>query len=203
MTLFLGTGCGRSGTLWTAKFFTELGFPAFHETQFGAVSQRELRFNEISWLAVPFLSGLPENTRVLRVVRNPYDSVLSGMQMEFQKEKRGTAFDRFLADHRPDIVEPEDKLTRIIRWVASWDDPVGAIPHTVIRPDIDPIHRLGEVVEYATGETVSQRRMAVACRKLGSNINTKRRSVSVTIDDVKNHPEGWKIRRRAERFGYV
>lgn len=203
MTLFLGTGCGRSGTLWTARFFTELGFPALHERQFSPTRQLPFKASEVSWLAVPFLDTLPVSTRLLRIVRDPYAAVISGMQMEFQRHKRGTEFDRFLATHRPDIVEPEDKLTRIIRWVALWDMHMDSTPHMVVRPDIDPLDRLGEVFEYATGVWVAHGRIARVCADLGKQINTKQTTVTIGREEIDAHPEGWRIRKRAERFGYV
>lgn len=203
MTLFLGTGCGRSGTLWTAQFFTGLGFNTLHERQFGPQRQRKFLESEVSWLAMPFLSDLPEKTRLLRVVRDPYAAVISGMQMEFQQRKCGTEFDRFLMLHRPDIVEPHDKLGRIIRWVSMWDAPMDALPHRVIRPDTDPLDRLGELVEYATGEIVSHTRVVRVCAELGDRVNTKTRTVSITREDIDAHPEGWRIKQRAKRFGYV
>lgn len=125
------------------------------------------------------------------------------MQMQFQRQRRGTGFDQFLAHHRPDIVDAPDKLTRIIRWAALWDAPVDNHPHAVIRPDADRIDRLGEIIDYATDETMNQRTVAAACRRLGNDVNTKRRSVELSRSDIDAHPEGWRIKRRAERFGYA
>lgn len=125
------------------------------------------------------------------------------MQMDFQRRKHGTAFDQFLTAHRPDIVEPEDKLSRIIRWVAKWDEPMDNVPHAVIRPDIDPLDRLGEVFEYATGNYLSQGRVASVCRELGNQVNTKQATVTIGREEIDAHPEGWRIRKRAERFGYA
>lgn len=204
MTLFLGTGCGRSGTLWVAEFFTRIGFPTRHEQQFGPDEQQPFTTSEVSWLAVPYLSEIAGTVRLLRVIRDPYAVVMSGMQLDFQEYRTETDFDRFLAKHRPDIVEPDDKLSRIIRWVADWDAPLDQVPHTVIRPDADPLDRLGEIVEYATGALVMHGRVTRACAELGDAVNTKPRTRPVvTRDDIMRHPEGWKIRERAERFGYV
>jgi hypothetical protein len=200
---FLATGHGRSGTLWTAQFFSGIGVPTEHEEQFNATSPGQLDVSEVSWLAVPYLTSLPPKTRVLRVVRDPYASVISGMQMDFQRRKQGTVFDRFLARHRPDIVEADDKLTRIIRWVALWDAPIDNYAHRVIRPDIDRIDQLGEAVEYATGLAPMAGRIARVCHQLGNTVNTKQRSVEITRNDIDNHPEGWRIKRRSERFGYA
>lgn len=189
--------------MWTAEFFTHIGTFTLHEHQFGPQRQLQFRDCEVSWLAVPFLSSIPKDTRLLRVVRNPYDVVISAMQMGFQRTKRGSVFDRFLATHRPDIVAPDDKLTRMILWATTWDAPMDQLPHKVIRPDADPLDRLGEVVDYATDKWVPQGVIARVCRQLGSNVNTKERTVAVTRDDIERHPEGWRIQERAERFGYV
>jgi hypothetical protein len=150
------------------------------------------------------LSTIPDDTKILRVVRNPYDAVMSGMQMDFQQRPGATSFDRFMEQHRPDIADAPDKLTRIIRWVALWDSPLDQTPHKVIRPDADALDRLGEVVEYATGISVSQEHTAHACAQLGSKVNTKAvRRNPTTREDIDGHPEGWRIRERAERFGYA
>lgn len=203
MSLFLGTGCGRSGTLWTAQFFTELGFPTLHEQQFGPERLRAFTTSEVSWLAIPHLSSLPDGTKLLRIVRDPYAVVMSGMQMDFQRRRRGSTFDSYLAEHRPDIVEPEDKLTRIIRWACMWDEPMNEVPHRVLRPDVDPLDRLGEVVEYATGAVAGYGHVARVCTKLGNAVNTKTRTVPIDRAMIDAHPEGWRVKERAGRFGYV
>jgi hypothetical protein len=190
--------------MWTAEFFTRIGFPTYHERQFSPIRNHTLTHHEVSWLAVPFLSTIPDDTKILRVVRNPYDAVMSGMQMDFQQRPGATSFDRFMEQHRPDIADAPDKLTRIIRWVALWDSPLDQTPHKVIRPDADALDRLGEVVEYATGISVSQEHTAHACAQLGSKVNTKAvRRNPTTREDIDGHPEGWRIRERAERFGYA
>jgi len=204
VALFLATGHGRSGSLWVSQFFTEIGFPTTHEYQFGPQRQRKFRTSEASWLAVPFLDSLPKHARLLRVIRDPYAAVTSGMQLDFQEQRDATPYDRFLCEHRPDIVEPDDKLGRIIRWVTMWDAPMNDYRHEVIRPDADRLDRLGEVIEYATGATATMGRTARVCGVLGNAVNTKRRTrPETTRAQIDAHPEGWRVRKRAEFYHYV
>lgn len=205
MSLFLGTGHGRSGTLWTSRFFTAIGFDTLHETQFAPRRHGAFHRPEVSWLAVPYAAThLGAEVRLLRVVRDPYDAVISMMQMDFQQQRRATPFDRFLARHRPDIVRPADKLTRSIRYVASWDRPLDDLAHVIIQPDTHGADQLQSVVEYATGVRVACDRIDAAMSALGTKVNTKpRRRPGVTRADINAHPEGWKIQQRAERFGYA
>lgn len=203
MAVFLGTGCGRSGTLWTARFFTELGFPTYHEAQFGPETTAWADQPEVSWLAMPFLDDIPDDVRLLQVVRNPYDVVISAMQLEFQREPGHTPFDRFLEQHAAHIVDAPDKLTRMIRWVSLWDAPLWHRRRLVIRPDVDDDEQLRGVVRRATGVEFAPWRIAEARRTVGDRVNHKRRSSQVTRDDIDSHPEGWRIRRRAEHYGYA
>lgn len=174
-----------------------------HEQQFGPERQRKLTASEVSWLAVPYLADLPPGTKLIRVIRDPYAVVMSGMQMDFQNRRRGSVFDQFLAEHRPDIVDAPDKLTRMIRWAATWDAPMNEYPHIVLRPDVDPLDRLGEVFEYATGAVGTHGFIARVCSQLGNTVNTKERTVPIDRAMIDAHPEGWRIKERAGRFGYV
>lgn len=203
MTPFIATGHGRSGTLWTSQFFACLGFPTLHEGQYSPTHHGPLVWNEVSWLAVPFLDDIDTSVPLLRVVRNPYQAVMSGMQLNMQNEKRGTPFDTFLADHSPEIVEPNDKLGRIIRWVTMWDAPIDDRPHRVIRPDTDTSKDLQRIVTYATGSGMSIHAIDRVKRQLGDKINARKRTVGITRQQIKRHPDGWRVQERAKRFGYV
>lgn len=202
MSQFLATGCGRSGTAWVSQFFTHLGFYTGHEEQFNPHRHGPLQHNEVSWLAVPYIHKIDPDTKVLRVIRNPYDVVYSGMQMQFQKQKRRTHYDEFLAHHRPDIVEPGDKLGRMIRWACTWDKGLNDVDHMVIAPDKDSPKRLQEVVKYATGEHVSLYDIVQVRNELGSKVNTKPRRVKLDFSAMRRHKEAWRLKRRARKFGY-
>lgn len=67
------TGCGRSGTGFLANTIAQGGTPCGHENIFspmGPVITSNLEF-ESSWYAVPYLTKIPEETKILHVVRNP------------------------------------------------------------------------------------------------------------------------------------
>lgn len=201
---FLATGCGRSGTTWISHLLTRLGIPTWHERQFDPYHSGPLVVPEASWLAIPYIDTLHRDTPVLRMIRNPYDVISSVMQLDFQVGRVGNDHDAFLIKHGPSfITEPDDKLTRAIRWVTTWDYPLDDIDHHVIKTDVDTSVELVDAIVYVTGDDVRFDDVQWAMNRVGTKVNTKRRTHPVISHrDIDAHPEGWRVRRRAERFGY-
>ena len=71
----LVTGCARSGTAYASAVLEGIGLDVGHEAVFGPRTRRFEGFGEThgdsSWLAVPFLDILPEDTYVLHQTRHP------------------------------------------------------------------------------------------------------------------------------------
>ena len=203
---FLITGCGRSGTTWSARLFSRLGIQTWHERQFSPTSAGPLVISEASWLAMPYIDQLPSDTPILRVVRNPYDVVASVMQLDFQvgRPDIGNEHDAFLVRHSSFITEPDDKLARAIRWVATWDYALGDIDHEMMFVDRVSAREVTAVVRKMTGDaSITERDVRWAVQQVGTNVNHKRRTRPVvTHRDIDAHHEGWRVRRRAEFFGY-
>lgn len=201
--LFLVTGCGRSGTMYTARLLSALGMPCGHESQFSHDRHGPLRSPDSSWLAVPYLDDIPADVRLVRVIRNPYDVVRSVMRMSFQDRPTRSVHDQFVARHRPDIVRPDDKLGRAIRWVATWDHPLDDRECHVWRTDVDSSRRVSVVASHLWRLRISTARVERARRRVG-RVNQARRPWRRVLSDqdIDAHPEGALIRRRAERFGY-
>lgn len=85
-TIFTGTG--RCGTAYLARYLTAAGYATQHEALFQPF--RDLRdyepeavHPESSWCAQYWLDKLPENTRVVHIVRDPRKVYDSFMNREF------------------------------------------------------------------------------------------------------------------------
>lgn len=87
---FVVTGCGRSGTKFTATVFAQLGFRCGHEEVFVPTLDRFRGFGEAqgdsSTLAVPFLDQLERGTLVLHQVRHPLDVIRSYRDIAYFKD---------------------------------------------------------------------------------------------------------------------
>lgn len=201
MTPFLVTGCGRSGTGWAAALFTTLGHPCKHEGQFAWNKAGPLEGGESSWLAVPHLDTLPQDTRILRIMRDPYEVVQSIMARGFLRHGADT-FDGYVEHHRPDIFASRTHLGRAIRYVALWDEPLWG--QNILWADGNT-HRITGAVRYATGARVSRTDVGDARRALGMGVNTTPLHLLLpapTIEQINDHPDGALIATRAQRFGY-
>lgn len=196
---FLVTGCGKSATMWASALFTRLRYPCLHEQQFTPTRHGPLVEPEASWPAVPYLAELPAGTPVVWLVRNPWHVVRSAYRRQFLAEVR-TPHERFVAEQRPWIVEGEDHLARVIRWVATWDEPLANHPHMVLQPDRQTAPQLAAVVGYATGATPGVRHMRRVIAAVGT-VHASHRPV-LSAEQIDAHPEGWRIRQRAQRWGY-
>lgn len=193
---FLITGCGRSGTGWAAQFFTELGYPTGHEFLYNPVRSGPLIRNESSWLAVPFLDDIPESTKIVRMVRNPYDVVASVMARGFLNEPYG-GYEHFAHRHRPETVKGSSHLERAIRWAGLWDEPVDDREHFTFhidRYDHQDILNMLHYLEYTDTH-------AVNLPSLNRRINAGPPKTT-WIYEILTHPVGHLVDHRAERFGY-
>ena len=82
MRRFVITGCGRSGTEYTARLLTRLGVPCGHEVLFNPHTRTgRVEFGDVpgdsSWLAAPFLHELGPDVAILHQVRQPLRMVRS------------------------------------------------------------------------------------------------------------------------------
>lgn len=153
-------------------------------------------------MAVPHLDSLPVGTPVLRVLRNPYDVVHSAMAKGFLRHG-ADAYDMYVEHHRPDIANGRDQLGRVIRWVATWDEPLDHLDHADLY--IGSISSVAAAAHYATGEDASGGQILDALIEVGVRTNTVasgERMPAPTVDQIKNHPDGPLITARAQRFGY-
>lgn len=204
MTPFLISGCGRSGTTWAHRLLTDLGFRTRHENQFSPVSSGPLRVPESAWHAVPFLESLPKETRVLRMVRDPYEVARSAAERPFLGQL-DHPHGAFVHRHRPDITIPSDRLGRAIRWAALWDEPMEIRGDYILHVEADAL-TVQRAVGFLTDSTSPLQQVRKVMDALGTRVNHNSpalRSNGPTREDIDNHPDGALIRARAERFGYT
>jgi hypothetical protein len=133
---FVVTGCARSATTYTARLLTDAGCTCTHEGVFGphtkGFSAWGTAQGDSSWLAVPFLEELPEETVVIHQVREPRKAVdaLVRFQM-FSMARSGmrqdvVAFVRYLRGGGTsallDSVNPRRRRARGVRRRSDFVD---------------------------------------------------------------------------------
>lgn len=204
---FLCSGVGRSGTMWIARLLTDLGLVCGHEQQFTPDRHGPLDRPESSWLAMPFLADLPPGTPVVQMMRDPARVVQSVMRERFLVDplRAPTVYDQFVARHRPWIVDSGDHLTRAIRWVSTWDEPIDDYAHVVVQIDSpDVIDHVRAAVRVATGLDFTAERVGGVAARLGRVNAARAPDVHVpTIQEIYESPEGWRVRDRAKKWGYA
>jgi hypothetical protein len=86
---FVVTGCGRSGTRYTANLLTAAGFPCGHEQLFSPWTRDHAALvlpagqGDSSWLAVPHLARLPNGAVVIHQVRHPLRTISSHLGIRY------------------------------------------------------------------------------------------------------------------------
>lgn len=122
---FLVTGCGRSGTGYLAALFSQLGLQCGHEALFHPAACAEASpswpagvVGESSWLAAPFLAGLPPGTLVIHQVREPVAVVRSFLRIRFFEGK--SAWKRFAERHAPELATGTP-LERCVKYWLHWN----------------------------------------------------------------------------------
>lgn len=116
MVRFVVIGCSRSGTRYMAKLLSSLGLKCGHERVFNIFSilpdgSRALKTfaqlcnmqGDSSFLAAPFLQGLPQDTVILHQIRHPVEVIRSHMGIRFFSEPIIPSI--WLADNHPDFIE--------------------------------------------------------------------------------------------------
>ena len=127
---FLITGCGRSGTGYTAQLLTALGLSCGHEMIFslpavlkGRVAWPETYPGDSSWLAVPYLAELPAGTAILHQVRDPLAVVRSLSRIRFFQGRE--PYRDFLDRHLEGLAGCEP-LEAALRYWNEWNERVEA-----------------------------------------------------------------------------
>ena len=95
---FVVTGSGRSGTGFIATVLADAGLRCGHEAVFHPRTTAFTGFGDvdgdISWLAAPFVGGLPAGTVVLHQLRDPVEVVSSWIGLRFLDRRGPYSFRR-------------------------------------------------------------------------------------------------------------
>jgi len=208
------TGCGRSGTAYSASILSDLGLPTSHEGVFGLlpVAHGEAEWplsrpSESSWLAVPFLGELPPGVAVLHQVREPLAVIRSFARIRLF-EDRGPYWE-FLAQHL-DGLESLSPLEGVLRYWDEWNRETeqaaaeAGLPYLRYRlEDLDEA-LLGEILGFI-GFDCDPERLRAALSARPKNVNTrgdKSRDGDITWESLPAGPALDAVYRRARTYGY-
>lgn len=204
--MFLVTGTGCSGTGWMSQFFTKLGFECGHEQWYKVPYSEIMQSSESSWLAIPFLSVIPNGTKIIRVVRHPLDVIKSAYATGFLNDST-SQYANFIKRYRKDInLNTDNHLERVINWVVRWDWPLMQwhAPHCHRVENTDPNH-LFTLIRYATGQNLDASYLAEIAKSIPTNVNTHRKNIDVdfiTWEFIRKHHNSSGLITRALELGY-
>jgi hypothetical protein len=181
----LVTGCGRSGTMWTAAALSSAGIDCGHERAFTpGYPDRPARWGtgwwtaEVSGHAAPF-TPLPD-TYVVRLVRHPINVVTSIIHRrkrgQFGRDERAR---EFIEKHAPGVTSIEDPIERAATYWVRWNRLVVA-DETLRLEDIDQqtVIRLARIINDQASLTT-----------LPPRLNRTRRAVQpIRWRDIKHVP---------------
>src|SRR3546814_10200369 len=189
-------------TLVRAALFAALGYPCGHETVCRYDGAGAFNQPDSSWLAVPYAAQVPLTTPLLRIMRDPHEVIMSALAKGFLADL-DDPYARYVRSFRPTITQPRDHLTRVIRYVALWDDPLDDLGHTVLKSD-GGLEQTASAVDLATRTLHARGMIADAMVLVGNRVNSCREGEPdpVSLEWLATHPDYALIRRRTERFGY-
>lgn len=211
---FLITGCGRSGTGYTAKLFTALGSRCGHEEIFslravesGRVAWPDTYLGDSSWLAAPFLHELPEGTAVLHQVRDPLAVVRSFVRIRLF-ETPGAYLD-FLAGHFAGI-ERQAPIEAALRYWDRWNalveeaSEISGLTYRRYRLEEIDAEMIGALLDHV-GRPVDAERVRAELEQQPTNYNTRGDRARDDGIDWASLPDSATlraVRERAIRYGY-
>jgi hypothetical protein len=210
------TGCGRSGTSYTATLLTALDVRCGHELVFrlpeivrGEVSWPEDLPAESSWLAAPYLQLLPAETLVLHQVREPL-AVLRSLRRVGLFETSGP-FRSFVAEHLGQELEAAAPLEAGLLYWDRWNGLVeqrardAGLPYQRHRlEDLDPVTLAGLLAQaghYRSPAEIEERQ-----RRVRSDRNTrgdKSTDGTLTWASLPDSAAKQAVAERARTYGYA
>lgn len=213
MARVLVTGMGRSGTGYMAALFTAAGLPCGHEALYDsptatAPSWRGVRA-ESSWYAVPWVSQLPTDVHVVRLVRHPLHWLSSWALTVWIPQRLRAPPTRYLARHtgtnwcKLAQRDPIDASMRLwVRWHSLLSERSPRVPELVRVEDVDQqwlaalLHRRIGITQQTATERADEAITATSTR-----VNA-RKHAAISWRNVASKPHARLFRERAAEFGY-
>lgn len=223
---FVITGCGRSGTTYSAELFTRLGCPCVHEEYFAVSKPPRIveqlarlglfsmkwkmpPYGEAAWQAAGLLPVLPKDLIVFHQVRHPLDYIRS-------RHKKGWIHGRTRhrrLRHLPKLGQEDfarlplpDQIDLLARFWVDWNEMVeshvGPRPYLRYRVedmDADLIGRMLEMIDFPLPRAELEQTLAL----LPKNVNTrgeKRDDIQLSLARPETQS---RVAALAKRYGYV
>ena len=218
----LVTGCARSGTGYTAALLSRLGLPCGHERLFEPAALRPFDparpdaappwparvAAESSWLAAPFVAGLPEGTLVVHQVRHPLAVLRSNLRIGFFS--RPSAYLEFASAHLPGLDQGAEIERAALYWI-GWNtliERASSLPNLrYLRLRLEDLdERVLRELAAAAGLGVAASEVRAALSQVPRDANTRgRRSGDgqVRLEDLLPGPLGEALQTAARRYGYA
>lgn len=222
---FVITGCGRSGTTYTAELLTRLGCGCGHEQYFDGRHPTRIRelavrlglrplqwhippHGEAAWEAAPLLPLLPEGTPVFHQLRHPLEFIRS-------RQKKGWVHGRFRHRHLPQIrryqrtefgalplVEQVEVLARFwVGWNRLVEERAGARPYLRYRIEDFDLALLLDMLDRIEFP-YDPAQVEMVYRGMPTNTNTrgqKREDITLELLSETTRRE---LQQAAARYGY-
>lgn len=197
------TGCGRSGTAFSAKVLATGGAPVTHEGVFGPIANswpvtHRTRI-ESSWLAAPHLANL-EQVKVIHQVRNPLFVVRSFVGFGFFTRSPDDPYLCYVLEHAPTVASWDNPVDQAIEYWLVWNRMVE--PHAERRVRLEDLSA-EHFAELASMAGLDAADYSPAMASLGRRYNGRRRELALTRADLLGRPRGEELAALAERYGYV
>ena len=211
---FLVTGCGRSGTGYTATLFTTLGLPCGHEAVFNPydLDRAEVFWpedvpGESSWLAAPLLQHMPAGTKVLHQVRSHLEVVRSLVRIRLFDEP--SPYRQFAEDLCPQLATGTALEQSALYWL-HWNQIVeegaraAGLPYMRYRlEDYGPelVDALLEFIEVSIADGQVQTALAERPRDVNTR-GDKSQDATVSLDTLDPSLVN-QLTAQARRYGYA
>ena len=213
---FVVTGTGRSGTGYTAKLLTALGYPCGHEQVFNPWTKESPNFKsaagDSSWLAVPWLDRLPAGSVILHQVRHPMDVARSHMGIFFfhdQPVEGHEPYRDFVRSHCS-IYDHDDPLDRFIRYWVDWNAWIERVAQErasdlkYMRYKLEELNleTVARIVDLIGGD-VDLELIDRTLDAMDRSVNHRPRDMSVDVSQLPSGPVVQQFQDMAARYGYT
>ncbi len=216
---FVVTGCGRSGTGYASRIWTQLGLTCGHEALFNAAALRNEEMPDLdeaenycadsSWVATGILQRALvafDRIKILHQVRNPVHVIRSLMGTRFF-ERTGpyTEYARLhLRDHIRDHDEP---LVCCMKYWAEWNRLAESLvrhhPVHTYRVEALTASLLRKYAVWATSADISEGECEEVLETTSKLTNSRKRDESITWESLPEGIDKISIHALAMFYGYT